>query len=333
MQTLFIDRKNCEVELDRGRLQVRIEGVRPNLSIPTNLIEILVVSAPVKFTSTLLTQLTAEGITSIFINPRKIEACTMTHGMAHNDADRRLLQYQAVSSPEHRLRYSREMVKNKLRAQRAMLTKALRKRPDNRYQLTHGISRISGLIESVESQTNVASVRGVEGAAGAAYFEAYQSLFAPALAFNGRNRRPPRDPVNVILSLSFTLLHAEAVRTLFATGFDPLLGVYHTPTFGRESLACDLVESFRPLVEYWVWRMFARETLRADHFVLSSGAQDKPCILGKAGRSTYYANYMGMAKIWRRLLRRVARHWLQQLQKDFPQSNCKSDRFDIEEED
>jgi len=332
MQTLFIDRKNCEVEVDRGRLLVKIEGVRPNMSIPTNLIEILVVSAPVNFSSTLLTQLTAEGITTIFINPRKIESCTMTHGMAHNDAGRRLLQYQAVTSPAHCLQYSTAMVRDKLRAQRAMLVKALRKRPDNRYQLTTGISRISGLIDRLDSQTTIASVRGVEGAAGAAYFEAYQSLFAPSLAFNGRNRRPPRDPVNVILSLSFTLLHAEAVRTLFATGFDPLLGVYHTPTFGRESLACDLVESFRPFVEHWVWRMFARETLRADHFVTTAAAGDRPCILGKAGRSTYYAHYVGMAKIWRRLLRRVARHWLQQLQKDFSQLPNMGDRVENVEE-
>jgi CRISPR-associated protein Cas1 len=331
MQTLFIDRKNCEVEVDRGRLLVRIEGVRPNMSIPTNLIEILVVSAPINFSSTLLTQLTAEGITTIFINPRKIETCTMTHGMAHNDANRRLLQYQAVSSTEHRLRYSRELVKNKLRAQRAMLIQALRKRPANRHQLTTGIARISGLIESLEIQATIASVRGVEGAAGAAYFEAYQSLFAPSLEFNGRNRRPPRDPVNVILSLSFTLLHADAVRTLFATGFDPLLGVYHTPTFGRESLACDLVESFRPLVEHWVWRLFASQTLRVDHFVMNKDARETPCLLGKAGRSTYYASYAGMAKIWRRLLRRVARHWLQQLQKDFSDTTGKCDRMEIME--
>ena len=331
MQTLFIDRKNCELEVDRGRLKVRIEGARNDISIPTNLIEILVVSAPVAFSSNLLTQLTVEGIKTIFITPRNTEACTMTHGIAHNDSERRLLQYQAVSSPQHRLHYSRELVRNKLRAQRAMLVKALRKRPDNRSQLTTGVARISALIESLDAQTALASVRGIEGAAGAAYFEAYQSLFAPSLRFHGRNRRPPLDPVNVILSLSFTLLHAEAVRTLFATGFDPLLGVYHTPTFGRESLACDLVESFRPLVEYWVWRMFASETVRADHFVMSTGTQEKPCMLGKAGRSLYYANYASAAKIWRRLLRRVARYWLQQLQNDFPGPPCKDNLIDTKE--
>ena len=318
MQTLFIDRKDSEVDVERGRLQIKIPGVRPNFSIPTKMVEIVVISAPVRFSSTMLTQLTAEGITTIFINPRNLEACTMTHGMAHNAGERRLLQFKAVSSSEHQLRYAREMVRNKLRSQRVMLSKAARMRPDNRYQLTIGISRLTALIDRLEDQASIASIRGIEGAAGAAYFEAYQSLFAPSLDFNGRNRRPPQDPVNVILSLTYTLIHADAVRALFATGFDPLLGVYHKPVFGRESLACDLVESFRPLADYWIWQMFAKEKLRGDHFTMGRSNSDKPCMLGKAGRAIYYSNYVYVAKAWRRLMRRTTRHWLARVQADFP---------------
>lgn len=317
MQTLFIDRKNSEIEVDRGRLLVRIEGVRSHFSIPTKVLQLLVVSAPVQFSSTLLTRLTEEGITTVFINPRRIEACTMTHGMAHNSGERRLLQYQAIASPTHRQQYAKELVRHKLRAQRAMLNTALRKRPDARYKLTTGIARLNGMISRVDEVDNIDSLRGIEGAAGAAYFEAYQTLFPPSLDFTGRNRRPPLDPVNVILSLSFTLLHAEAVRALFAAGFDPLLGIYHSPSFGRESLACDLVESFRPLAEHWIWRLFAEETLRADHFSTGESEKEKPCLLGKAGRAIYYAHYEKMAYVWRRLMRRTARHWLGRLQTDF----------------
>lgn len=156
-------------------------------------------------------------------------------------------------------------------------------------------------------------VQAMDGAAGAAYFEAYQQLFAASLGFNGRNRRPPRDPVNVVLSLSFTLLHAEAVRCLFAVGLDPLLGVYHEPCFGRESLACDLVELFRPLAERWIWRLFADEVLRIEYFTLAEDAQ-RPCTLGKRGREVFYAEYDVAAQSWRRLMRRTARDWLARLQ-------------------
>jgi len=321
MQTLFIDRKNTEIEVDGGRLIVRIGGVHPNFSVPVNVLEFLVISAAVSFSSNLITKLNRAGITTVFINPRQIDTSTMTHGMLHNNAERRLLQYQAVSSAEHRQLYSRELVRGKLRAQRAMLMKALRKRPDCRYKLTTGIERLGAMITRLEEMDNVDSLRGVEGAAGAAYFEAYQAIFPPSLNFTGRNRRPPLDPVNVILSLSFTLLHAEAVRVLFSTGFDPLLGIYHAPTFGRESLACDMVESFRPLAEHWVWRLFAEETLRADHFSSGQGVNEMPCMLGKAGRAIYYASYESMAVVWRRLMRRAARAWLNRVQQDFGENS------------
>lgn len=317
MHTLFVDRKNSEIEIDRGRLKIRIEGVRSLFSIPTNMLELLVISAPVNFSSTLMNKISEEGITVIFINPKSSEACVMTHGMFHNSGERRLLQYQAASSPKSCLGYSREIVRGKLRAQKLVLTKALRKRPDARYKLTIGIARISDMILRADQAESIDALRGIEGAGAAFYFEAYQELFPPALGFNGRNRRPPRDPVNVILSLSFTMLHAEAVRVLFATGFDPLLGVYHSPLFGRESLACDLMEVFRPLAEYWIWRIFASETLRADHFSMSGNKDGRPCMLGKAGRSVFYANYEMTARRWRRLMRRIARLWLKRLQVDF----------------
>jgi CRISPR-associated protein Cas1 len=310
MQTLFIDRKNAELEIDRGRLLVRIEGQRPVFSVPTQIVEMLVISAPVRFSSTLMTQLTQENIVTVFINPRKSEASTISTGMMHNDAKRRLWQYQVLSDEALRLQFAKQLMEHKVRLQKALLTRALQKRPDCRHPLFTGIGRIAAIQQNIPAAVSVDSLRGLEGAAGAAYFEAYHSLFAPSLQFNKRNRRPPRDPVNVILSLSFTLLHAEAVRVLFSVGFDPLLGIYHEPDFGRESLACDLVELFRPLAERWIWRLFADETMRAEYFTLDQGNTEKPCLLGKRGREVFYQAYDKQARRWRKLMRRSARHWL-----------------------
>jgi CRISPR-associated protein Cas1 len=314
MRTLFIDRKNAELEIDRGRLLVRIAGNRPHFSVPTKVLEMLVISAPVQFSSTLMTQLTQENIVTVFINPRKAEACTLTTGMMHNDAERRLLQYRVITDAPMRFMFAQTLMKHKLRAQRVMLQKALRTRLDCRLPLTKGIGRLNGLIEQLPNIKTIESLRGLEGAGSAFYFEAYQTLFAPSLQFNGRNRRPPRDPVNALLSLTYTLLHAEAVRTLFAVGFDPLLGIYHEPCFGRESLACDLVELFRPYAELWVWRLFATETLRGEYFSQEANIQSGACLLGKRGREVYYGEYECKARLWRRLMRRVARHWLAQVQ-------------------
>jgi CRISPR-associated protein Cas1 len=297
-------------------LLVRIEGVSPHFSVPTNNVELLVVSAPVNFSSTLMTNLTQENIAVVFINPRKMEGCTLTTGMMHNDATRRLLQYSAVTNKTLRLHYAQQLMFYKLRLQKNMLRKALRKRKDCNRALTVAMERIANLQHKTITVESIDSLRGVEGAAGAAYFEAYQQLFAPSLGFCNRNRRPPLDPVNVILSLSYTLIHAEAVRCLFSVGFDPLLGIYHEPAFGRESLACDLVELFRPHIDQWIWRLFANETLRPEYFSKEKQGQAMPCMLGKQGRAVYYEEFAHAVKPWRRLMLRVARHWLERVRQD-----------------
>jgi CRISPR-associated endonuclease Cas1 len=95
---------------------------------------------------------------------------------------------------------------------------------------------------------------------------AMAAVMPPALQFTGRNRRPPRDPVNACLSLGYTLLHAQAVQACAVAGLDPLLGFYHRPAFGRESLASDLIEALRPAVDLWVWELVRSRTLLEDHF-------------------------------------------------------------------
>ena len=145
---------------------------------------------------------------------------------------------------------------------------------------------------------------GLEGAGAAAYFRAFATLFAPSLEFSRRRRRPPPDPVNVCLSLGYTLLHHEAVRELQVVGLDPLLGFLHVPERGRESLASDIVEPLRPHVDEWVWRRFAERLLRGEHFSREKGGI---CLLGKTGRQLFYDGFEPLAAGLRRLLRRMAR--------------------------
>jgi CRISPR-associated protein Cas1 len=80
---------------------------------------------------------------------------------------------------------------------------------------------------------------------------------------------------------------------------DPLLGFFHEPAYGRESLACDLVEPLRPRLDSWVWWLFRKEALRAAQFAHDKGA----CLLNKTGRGTFFAAYEAAAPRWRRYLR------------------------------
>ncbi len=136
------------------------------------------------------------------------------------------------------------------------------------------------------------------------YFEAYFRAFAPSLGATGRNRRPPRDPVNAVLSLSYTMLYSQATAACWAAGLDPALGTLHTLSHGRAALACDLMEPYRPMVDLWVWELFRQGELRSEHFGHDgSGA----CLLGKAGRTHFYTAWEQQARQYQRRLLRYAR--------------------------
>ena len=102
------------------------------------------------------------------------------------------------------------------------------------------------------------------------------------------------------------MLHSQAVAACTSAGLDPLLGFYHRPAFGRESLASDLIEPLRAAVDLWVWELLRSRTLREEHF--STAAQDGgACLLGKAGRSIFYADWERASKPWQRWLRTQCR--------------------------
>lgn len=192
------------------------------------------------------------------------------------------------------------LISGKLRRQHALLLQGEHRRPDARNALFDARDTITRIQAQLMGQTaDIPRLRGMEGAAARAYFQGLTALFPPVLRFHGRNRRPPRDPVNACLSLGYTLLHFDAVRAAHAAGLDPLIGFYHRPSFGRESLASDLIEPLRPIVDRWVWLLFRDEELRESHFSLCDGG----CFLGKVGRRRFYHRWEPFARIQRRWLR------------------------------
>lgn len=97
---------------------------------------------------------------------------------------------------------------------------------------------------------------GLEGAASRIYFLHFAGMIkcgddesiGPAFDFQSRNKRPPKDPVNALLSFLYAVLTKEMTVTLLSVGFDPYLGFYHRPRYGRPALALDLMEEFRPII-------------------------------------------------------------------------------------
>jgi CRISPR-associated protein Cas1 len=186
-----------------------------------------------------------------------------------------------------------------------LLIKLKRQRPDLRYPFTKSVASLEVIIDGLgyDAPQSLASLRGKEGAAAAIYFKAYTQVFPAALNFTGRNRRPPKDPVNVSLSLSYTLCYQEAVNAIKTVGLDPALGCLHEPYYHRDSLACDLMEPLRPLVDAWVYSLFHQGILRKEGFSIS-----ETCLLHAAGKRRFYEAFRQKAPVFRFLLRSYARY-------------------------
>ena len=312
MSSLYLDRKNVSIKLDGQTLALYELGEKKG-TVPLHLLERIVLRGNVQLESRVLGALTERHIGLILLSGRNTEATAMLAAHSHGDASRRLGQYQLSLDDDLRRPLARWLVLVKVRAQQRLLSEALVARADLRYPLTTALQTLTNIIGLLREDTQVfslASLRGYEGAAAAAHFSGYVHLFAESLQFNGRKKRPPPDPVNVCLSLGYTLLHYDAVRACHTVGLDAMLGFFHDVSFGRESLACDFMEPLRPLMDRWVWQLFKDRQLRLEHFSSDVGGR---CQMNKAGRQIFYGFYESQAGPARRLLRRygydLAKHY------------------------
>lgn len=298
MRHIVIDQKDTRLEVIRGNLILSHPAWDKPKRVPLTHIDSLIIQSPVNLTSHVLSQMVEHG-SRVQIMPTRGQgesACVV--GSWHNDAVRRIYQYRACTSQTQQAYWARHVVALRLRSQQLMLQKAILIRHDLMAALSHGSRQLTLLARQLPNYQQVEQLRGVEGAATAQYFKAYRQLFGGALQFQERNRRPPRDPVNVLLSLGATLLHGLCRQAVHAAGLDPQLGALHEIAFGRDSLVCDLMELQRADLEFWVWRQFATENIRLEDFSFSSAPNQLPCLLGKAGRSRFYAAFAAIQTEW-----------------------------------
>jgi CRISPR-associated protein Cas1 len=301
MSSLYVDRKNVELKADGDALVFSENGERVG-TVPMHSISRVFLRGDIKLNSGLLGKLGEHGIGVIVLSGRK-GAPSLLLGRPHNDAARRINQYRFSLDTDYCLRFSRAVVAAKLEGQLEFIRERKDASPVHRYPLSLCERRIESMLPQIDAQATIGALRGLEGAAAASYFEALSGILPESLGFQHRNRRPPRDPVNAALSLTYTLLHHEAALALYGAGLDPFIGFYHALDFGRESLACDVIEALRPQADRFVLALFRKETLTADDF----SKTESGCLLGKAGRARYYTAYETQAEHFRRELEAAVR--------------------------
>jgi len=211
----------------------------------------------------------------------------MAHGLPSQHVE--LRRRQVVVASQGGLDIARRIVAAKILNSRTLLRRNARTKP------TEAIDRLKTASTSALAADSVATLLGVEGAAARTYFSSFAGMIRPELRLPGagfdfehRNRRPPLDAVNCLLSYGYGLLVKDLTATTFAIGFDPYIGFYHRPKYGRPALALDLAEEFRPLiVESTVLTLINNgEVGEADFTVRAAGVS-----LTQSGRKAFLQAY------------------------------------------
>lgn len=169
----------------------------------------------------------------------------LLRGLPASGVDARRGQYRLFELPGVRLQLARESIRAKIHNQRVMLMR-------NGDVPERVLKLMANFRDATESARELQELLGIEGSAAAIYFEQFESMLKQRenwkFEWRGRNRRPPRDPVNALLSLGYSMLAKELTGVCHSVGLDPFLGFMHQPRYGRPALALDLMEEFRPLI-------------------------------------------------------------------------------------
>jgi CRISPR-associated protein Cas1 len=239
------------------------------------------------------------GMTTPFVHQalrRGIDVVLLTeHGqpggrlqaLAHTDPTVRRAQYRAADDPGRSLDLARRFVDGKLANLRAGLLRADRRQPD---PIRTGITETLEVTRLVLADaTSLDELRGYEGTASREYFRAIRLVIGQDWSFVARQRHPPPDPVNAMLSFGYTLLVHEAVAALEAARLDPAVGFLHQARWGRPNLALDLIEELRPtIVDAVVLRCVTTGMIKPEQFEVVA---DRGCLMTDKARHTYLAAY------------------------------------------
>lgn len=283
LQSLYVGEPGCWLTREHDRVVVsRRHEVRA--SVPLGQLDQIAVMDNAMISTALLRHC-AERHVSVAIGGHGGELLTLDRGTL---ADRRLLQAQwaAQEHADLNLLLARRFVEGKLHNARTVLRRFTRR--EGREAVEPLLQAIDQAQQRLATATALDQVRGLEGAAARAYFQALRTLLPEGIHFPGRQRRPPRDPVNVTLSLGYAVLAHNLHTLLRLEGLNAHLGHLHAAAPGSLALVSDLIEEFRaPAVDAVALALWREGRLRDTDFEWSTAPDEQPCRLGRAARRLF----------------------------------------------
>lgn len=292
-ETLVVQDYRASVSLRGGEIRVQ-HGESVAARLPIEQVRAVYLYGSIQVSAPALTALMERGVAVAWFSGAG-RFLGMAHGLSASGVDARRGQYRKFEDPSVRTRLIKEVLRGKISNQRVMMMRNGDSPPDV-------VERLAELRDACAACDDEAQLRGYEGAAAAAYFAHFGTMIRRDLRadfdWNGRNRRPPKDPLNALLSLGYSVLAKELAGIAQVVGLDPFLGFFHQPRYGRPALALDLMEEFRPLIADSVAvSLVNRGEVDEGDFVRTS----RGVVLGDGGRKAFW-------KAWTRRMEQEVSH-------------------------
>lgn len=293
LNTLYVTTPEAYLRLEGETVCVMIEDQK-RLQVPLHHLGAFVLFDPVMLSPALLGRCAEDGRSVVWLD-RSGRFRARLEGPVNGNILLRQAQFRAAEEPARSLALARYSVAGKLRNSRQSLVRGARETndPAERDSLVQAARHIGNQIRKLPAVADADALRGFEGEVASTYFEALPLLMKRGqrelFPFSTRNRRPPRDRFNALLSFLYALVLADCRAGLETVGLDPQLGFLHAVRPGRPALALDLLEEFRaPLCDRLALTLVNRGQVQPKDFDEREGGA---VLLNDAGRKTVIAAY------------------------------------------
>ncbi len=275
LNTLYVTTPESYVHLDNQTLRVEV-GQETRLRVPLHHLSAVVCFGHVSVSLPLMHHLADSGIALVLLDSHGRFKARL-EGPVSGNVLLRQAQHRLASDAVFALNVARNCIAGKLRNGRQVLLRGAReaKNADDAAVLERGAADLAAALRALPAAADPDTLRGVEGEAARQYFAALNALIRPAsrehFRMDGRNRRPPRDRINALLSFVYSLLMNDCRSAVEASGLDPQIGFLHAVRPGRAALALDLMEEFRAFADRLVLSLINRGQIAANDFVAREG--------------------------------------------------------------
>ena len=293
---LIVDRRETVLRYAGGSIRLEQRGYASRRVPIRQLDQVIVYGNPLAETA-VWRALAEAGVPVVMLTSRGQDEVAMLGSGLATQLPLRRMQHGLAGDPTACVAMACRFVVMKVRSMTLALHTLVQLHPVAQQTIEAFTQLCDRTCDKLRDARDINEAMGLEGALARGWFNVLADALPAELKFTGRNRRPPRDPVNALLSLGYTLLMSEVRHGIVASGFDPSLGFLHQDTPGRESLVLDFAEIFRSGVDSFVLRWLHETPVGRDSFYYRD---DEGCRLSKAARPLFFDAWARYREDWPR---------------------------------